>query len=196
MVRQSFYISSTGAAGLEALKHTLRWIADWSCVVVAVRGRQATRTSWFVRATRRRWKAVASNSAARPRRFRTTCRTTGCTTVAECRRPVARPSTPTGVSSWRRSRSATPAGTRAVPATGSDSRPRPEPTSMSPVSCLRTVTFSDRASREGTAIGRVRPPVGFRSLFWTKGGWVAEWIACWTQAQEGLGSNRSRDAVG
>jgi len=25
---------------------------------------------------------------------------------------------------------------------------------------------------------------------------VAEWLACWTQAQKGLGSNRSRDAVG
>ena len=24
---------------------------------------------------------------------------------------------------------------------------------------------------------------------------VAEWLACWTQAQNGLGSNRSRDAV-
>jgi len=24
---------------------------------------------------------------------------------------------------------------------------------------------------------------------------VAEWLACWTQAQKGLGSNRSRDAV-
>ena len=30
----------------------------------------------------------------------------------------------------------------------------------------------------------------------TKGGSVAEWLACWTQAQKGLGSNRSRDAVG
>jgi len=28
------------------------------------------------------------------------------------------------------------------------------------------------------------------------GGWVAEWLACWTQAQKGPGSNRSRDAVG
>ena len=28
------------------------------------------------------------------------------------------------------------------------------------------------------------------------GGWVAEWLACWTQAQNGSGSNRSRDAVG
>jgi len=29
-----------------------------------------------------------------------------------------------------------------------------------------------------------------------KGGSVAEWLACWTQAQTGLGLNRSRDAVG
>ena len=29
----------------------------------------------------------------------------------------------------------------------------------------------------------------------TTGGSVAEWLACWTQAQKGLGSNRSRDAV-
>jgi len=28
-----------------------------------------------------------------------------------------------------------------------------------------------------------------------KGGSVAEWLACWTQAQKGLGSNRSCDAV-
>ena len=28
------------------------------------------------------------------------------------------------------------------------------------------------------------------------GGSVAEWLVCWTQAQKGLGSNRSRDAVG
>ena len=28
------------------------------------------------------------------------------------------------------------------------------------------------------------------------GGSVAKWLACWTQAQKGLGSNRSRDAVG
>jgi len=27
-------------------------------------------------------------------------------------------------------------------------------------------------------------------------GSVAEWLACWTQAQKGWGSNRSRDAVG
>ena len=29
-----------------------------------------------------------------------------------------------------------------------------------------------------------------------KGGSVAEWLACWTQAQKGVSSNRSRDAVG
>jgi len=28
------------------------------------------------------------------------------------------------------------------------------------------------------------------------GGSVAAWLACWTQAHKGLGSNRSRDAVG
>jgi len=28
-----------------------------------------------------------------------------------------------------------------------------------------------------------------------KDGSVAEWLVCWTQAQKGLGSNRSRDAV-
>ena len=28
------------------------------------------------------------------------------------------------------------------------------------------------------------------------GGSVAEWLACWTQAQKGPGSNCSRDAVG
>jgi len=27
------------------------------------------------------------------------------------------------------------------------------------------------------------------------GGSVAEWLACWTRARNGLGSNRSRDAV-
>ena len=30
----------------------------------------------------------------------------------------------------------------------------------------------------------------------TVGGSVAEWLACWNQAHKGLGSNRSRDAVG
>jgi len=29
-----------------------------------------------------------------------------------------------------------------------------------------------------------------------RGGSVAEWSACWTQAQKGPGSNRSRDVVG
>ena len=31
---------------------------------------------------------------------------------------------------------------------------------------------------------------------WCVGGSVAEWLACWTHAQKGPGSNRSRDAVG
>jgi len=35
-----------------------------------------------------------------------------------------------------------------------------------------------------------------RLLTFGEGGSVAEWLACWTQAQKGPGSNRSRDAVG
>ena len=33
-------------------------------------------------------------------------------------------------------------------------------------------------------------------LYTQRGGSVAEWLAWWTQAQKGLGSNRSRDIVG
>ena len=42
---------------------------------------------------------------------------------------------------------------------------------------------------------QVGPPV-FSAATDIGGGSVAEWLACWTQAQKGLGSNRSRDAVG
>jgi len=37
--------------------------------------------------------------------------------------------------------------------------------------------------------------VHYSSLHSDLGGSVAEWLACWTQMQKGLGSNRSRDAV-
>ena len=43
----------------------------------------------------------------------------------------------------------------------------------------------DAASRDLAQVNQVVP-----------GGSVAEWLACWTQAQKGPGSNRSRDAVG
>ena len=33
-------------------------------------------------------------------------------------------------------------------------------------------------------------------MFNVSGDSVAEWLACWTQAQKDPGSNRSRDAVG
>jgi len=36
--------------------------------------------------------------------------------------------------------------------------------------------------------------IDYFTLYW--GSSVAEWLACWTQAQKGPGSNRSRDAVG
>jgi len=47
-----------------------------------------------------------------------------------------------------------------------------------------------------------RAPVSYHLIasitdsYTVRGGSLAEWLACWTQAQKGLGSNRSRDAVG
>jgi len=38
--------------------------------------------------------------------------------------------------------------------------------------------------------------INYVILVQIKGGSVAEWLACWTHAQKGLGSNRSRDVVG
>jgi len=37
--------------------------------------------------------------------------------------------------------------------------------------------------------------VSSNAAFRCQGGSVVEWLACWTQAQKGPGSNRSRDAV-
>jgi len=41
-----------------------------------------------------------------------------------------------------------------------------------------------------------RSMVAVRIMQCHMGGSVAEWLACWTQMQKGLGSNLSRDAVG
>jgi len=63
---------------------------------------------------------------------------------------------------------------------------------------------------EGTSHGVDADPFHFSPLFLLpllsrrgrhctsgfRGGSVVEWLACWTQAQKGPGSNRSRDAVG
>jgi len=54
---------------------------------------------------------------------------------------------------------------------------------------VEPVTLVERRWRERTG-------VAFQHHLNTTGGSVAEWLACWTQAQKGLGSNRSRDAVG
>jgi len=42
--------------------------------------------------------------------------------------------------------------------------------------------------------GQVMPQL--HRLLSSSHGSIAEWLACWTQAQKGPGSNRSRDAVG
>ena len=36
----------------------------------------------------------------------------------------------------------------------------------------------------------------WNGMYTTNGGLAAVWLACWTQAQKGLGSNRTHDAVG
>jgi len=66
--------------------------------------------------------------------------------------------------------------------------------------------YSDRVSSKGTAISRVCPcapnlsfgPINLQQCRFVcvTGGSVAEWLASWTQALKGPGSNRSRDAVG
>jgi len=53
---------------------------------------------------------------------------------------------------------------------------------------------SDQASLQQ---GRILQNLStLRQVTVIKGDSVAEWLACWTQAQNGLGSNRSHDAVG
>ena len=44
--------------------------------------------------------------------------------------------------------------------------------------------------------GRPTDDAPHRLVFYSSGGSIAEWLACWTQAQKGLRTNRSRDAVG
>ena len=48
------------------------------------------------------------------------------------------------------------------------------------------------------AVSRNFARFGSHLLTASRNGWwlVVEWLACWTQPQKGLGSNRSRDAVG
>ena len=64
---------------------------------------------------------------------------------------------------------------------------------------LITTTTSTTQKRQVTARRRVPDRLGrirFTESRFRLGGSVAEWIACWTQAQKGPGSNCSRDAVG
>ena len=41
-----------------------------------------------------------------------------------------------------------------------------------------------------------KPMIHCLIVYVSIGGSVAEWLACWTQAQKGVGLNRSRNAVG
>jgi len=48
-----------------------------------------------------------------------------------------------------------------------------------------------KRGRAGSIVTVLVPHTGAHT-----GGSVADWLTCWTQAQKGPGSNRSRDAVG
>jgi len=66
---------------------------------------------------------------------------------------------------------------------------------------VRDVTSEPRTLRDAEEPDRAWPDRSRRTRTFARrhlhlGGSVAEWSACWTQAQKGPGSNRSRDAVG
>jgi len=67
-----------------------------------------------------------------------------------------------------------------------------EPCDNDAVQYPATVWCSPRHSQHDASVPRSE----LEFVLWQVGGSAAEWLACWTQAQEGLGSNRSRDAVG
>ena len=62
--------------------------------------------------------------------------------------------------------------------------------------CFRVVRPSVRVRWVGGIRDRLAVNLLLKRSTYDTGGSVAEWLACWTQAQKGLGSNRSRDAVG
>jgi len=65
---------------------------------------------------------------------------------------------------------------------------------------FRMPLFSSGLRRFAYLVRRVRSPgraaMCIDGCHLSMGGSVAEWLACWTQAQKGPGSNRSRDTVG
>jgi len=62
--------------------------------------------------------------------------------------------------------------------------------------CFRVVRPSVRVRWVGGIRDRLAVSLLLKGSTYDTGGSVAEWLACWTQAQKGLGSNRSRDPVG
>ena len=60
----------------------------------------------------------------------------------------------------------------------------------------RKCAIMTRCRPDDSEMIHVLAPFGSKKLGQLVGGSVAEWLECWTQAQNGLGSNRSRDAVG
>ena len=53
-----------------------------------------------------------------------------------------------------------------------------------------------RPTGKKSHLEKLRHSSCLQCILWTQGGSVAQWLACWTEAQKDPGSNRSRDAVG
>jgi len=66
--------------------------------------------------------------------------------------------------------------------------PRYYTSDLRPFVCMLPTTVT-RSSSCVVAIRYVLP-VFMDDIIFARGGSVAEWLACWTQAQKGLGSNR------
>ena len=60
----------------------------------------------------------------------------------------------------------------------------------------KTQTFMQPLKKHQIRLSKMLSNIIICSVNLPQGGSVAEWLACWTQVQKGLGSNRSRDAVG
>ena len=87
------------------------------------------------------------------------------------------------------------------PQHSSSARPRRAAAQRAQQVSLETVVDEEIHDRIRTAVAATattrQPLDGVKKYQLTyRGGSVAEWLACWTQAQKGPGSNRSRDAVG
>jgi len=74
------------------------------------------------------------------------------------------------------------------------------PSTRESITCRAALRLTVRLNDDAELRPPERPPARVVNSFYDSvtiaGGSVAEWSACWTQAQYGPGSNRSRNGVG